>query len=178
MDICDQLENWDRLPGRRFADVKAWIEAKAAEWGLNDVKVELGRPTDVNGAEHGGSYDRETNTITLHEDRFGPGSDGESAYRSAAHELAHALNDQVYEDLDDADEDDDPADGSDLGLDDFDSAEREDYARDFADAYMEALQDRCDGNPSEESPADQARDKVGEPPGPAGDWNLPGVSYG
>ena len=175
MNICDQQESWDHLShDKRFDEVKAWILEKASDWRLTGVTVVEGITLDASGGRHAGGYNRDTNVITLDPALFEPGSHFETTYDTAAHELGHALNDQVYEDLFPGTGGPDPADdGADMGNDPINSEIRQNYAEDFAKAFMHAVDEQCKGRGTAESPANRARDEVGEPPGPLGDWELP-----
>jgi hypothetical protein len=80
---------------------------------------------------------------------------------SASHEIWHTVQESAYGEY-----------GLDIPQNAIDRAEREEEADDFADAMDEELADTCTAD-EESAPWNNARDKVGEPASPIGDWNLP-----
>jgi hypothetical protein len=152
VSVCDSFKNWYD-PGRggsdRFQDVSDWIRGEAASWGVDNPNVVEGKSVDADGNEHWSSYDRQTNTITLDPDLFtNPDAhDPADVFNAGAHELEHAMQDQYYGDRTDA-----PSD-----------AERQQDAKDFADAYSDEWDDECD----------TPQDSESSPGNDTGDWNLP-----
>lgn len=171
MSICDEIRRWDSMsPNERFTAVRDRLKQAADDWGFGDDVTVVRQPVPGYPNRRAG-YDPDSDTIYLHPDLFKDDREGgwKYAYDSAAHELAHHVQDEVDdayaqepEDLEDdpdgghdgemkSEDDDEHPEGDE---DDENGVPEEIYdeerhaeATDFAQAFMDAAEDACKNDP-------------------------------
>lgn len=153
MGICDSMDRWNSKDygyGDRLQDVRDWVKSEADSWGFEKPSLVAQAVPDEEGQRHYASYDPDTNTINVDPELFNRPDlhPPEEVYNSIAHEMRHAMQHQFYGDEID---------------ENMDKGEREQDAKDFADAYSDYWKDECG--------ADDDADSV--PGGNLGDFNLP-----
>lgn len=142
------------------------MESLMREWGLDpdDYDINYEAPPDL--PDRAGAYVYGEDTFYIH-----PGlldRDVDTAIGVAAHEVRHAMQDEVYEEYGEPDGTDNP----------LDRRVREDDAEAFSESVVEDGMDDCDEEDDEESASDKDL-RMPPPASPAGDFNVPapGIAY-
>lgn len=154
-ELCDALENWDRLEDEeRMEALNQFFEFWNEYWGGKGTDFEYTTdPSKTHG--RAAAYDRDTNRTYVNEDKVvdRPGSEAADSYRVVAHEATHDFMDEELGD--DQPEPDDPG-----------YKEMHDALDAWVAEHIEAMKDACedlDDSP-ESGPAREL---------PVGDWPVP-----
>lgn len=170
MGFCKLRDEWQgQSPDKREDLLTDYIEDLMQDWGLNPDDYDVKYEKVPNNPNANGGFDHGSDTIYINPDLLEdeePFNDTMAA-ETAAHEVRHAMQGEVYEDYG---EPDGTSNSLDVGM-------REEDAEDFADSVVPDGLEDCE-DPSEESSSDE-HDEMPPPPSPAGDFNLPpgGVAY-
>lgn len=171
MGFCELRDSWqDLTPEQREDMLTDYMEDLMRDWGMDPDDYEIKyEPVPENPGANGG-YDHENDTIYINPELLEdeePFNDTMAA-ETAAHEVRHGMQDEVYGDY-----------GAPEGTSNpLDTGMREEDAEAFADSLVpDGLEDCRD--PDAESSAHD-REEMPPPPSPAGDFNLPSgdTAYG
>lgn len=169
MGFCKLRDNW---PGgtadERQVELTEFIQELMRDWGLDLANYTLKYEEAPGNPNANGGYNHHNNTIYIHPrllDDDEPWGDTIAA-ETAAHEVRHAMQDEVYTDYGVPDGTGNPLD---VGM-------REEDAKAFAASLVpNGLEDCKDPDPY---PGSGAVQEMPSPASPAGDFNLPSGDTG
>jgi hypothetical protein len=124
-EVCDIIDGWaDSSPGDRRAAIEAWTLEILDRWGLGHVVFREEPPAENPTAD--GAYFPDSDRIYLSDALFSEDRDWERAVVVSSHEVWHAIEDWLREEL--------GFDPGSIGMDEYQ----------FADSMFTTVLERCE----------------------------------